>query len=225
MSNDSPNNISEAKPQGINSLNSLSESKIHLSNDQHLLAVDPYRRHHGATITTRVNGIKIPVLYDTGAIPSCISEECFNRYFTKVRTTGPTGQTFAAAGEGILSSKGTIILTINLKGKSLKEEFHIIPNLGRPMIFGLMGMDRHNIVIDPRGKEIVLRGSKTAIHVPFDNKLSGTPRIMNVYPTTSLDLDPYTETYLEARLSKADTQRFRKKGFLYSDDTQFGRNG
>ena len=74
-------------------------------------------------VTTLIDGTKINLLYDTGAMSSCLTPKTYKRHFSHKNLHNEKNMTASAAGNVDLDVWGTAVFEVSVRGATLNHEF------------------------------------------------------------------------------------------------------
>ena len=74
-------------------------------------------------VTAIIDGIKIDLLYDTGAMSSCLSPATYERHFSHKKLSNDQNVSASAAGNVDLGVQGSAVFEVSVRGATLKHEF------------------------------------------------------------------------------------------------------
>ena len=72
-------------------------------------------------VTAIIDGIKIDLLYDTGAMSSCLSPATYERHFSHKKLSNDQNVSASAAGNVDLGVQGSAVFEVSVRGATLKN--------------------------------------------------------------------------------------------------------
>ena len=86
-------------------------------------------------ITALIDGVKINLLYDTGAMSSCLTPETYEKYFSHKKLNHEQNVTASAAGNVDLDVWGTPVFKVSVRGATLDHEFLVCKGVNNDIMF------------------------------------------------------------------------------------------
>ena len=74
-------------------------------------------------VTAVIDGVKIDLLYDTGAMSSCLTPATYERHFSHKKLSNQDNVSASAAGNVDLGVQGTAIFEVSVRGATLNHKF------------------------------------------------------------------------------------------------------
>ena len=74
-------------------------------------------------VTALIDGVKVNLLYDTGAMSSCLMPETYERHFSHQKLNTQQNVSASAAGNVDLDVLGTAVFEISVRGATLNHKF------------------------------------------------------------------------------------------------------
>ena len=74
-------------------------------------------------VTALIDGVKVNLLYDTGAMSSCLTPETYERHFSHKKLDNRQNVSASAAGNVDLGVLGTAVFKISVRGATLDHQF------------------------------------------------------------------------------------------------------
>ena len=95
-------------------------------------------------VTAVIDGIKIDLLYDTGAMSSCLTPATYERHFSHKKLSNQQNVSASAAGNVDLGVQGTAVFEVSVRGATLKHEFLVCQRINDDIMS--IGLDRKSVV-------------------------------------------------------------------------------